>query len=129
LRVPLADDEPLQPWLTVGSPSHVPQRNVDGRESEVRNAAAIRIPPRLLADVMPDADVVQRVLADQIIRECCYDHRSRAGARGKLSDGLSPADGSVGRLNAYESQVARGVTVVRLRVGDLVDRHSSDLGR
>ena len=85
----------------------VPEGNVERREREMGDSASIAVPPGLFADVVPDPDVLERILADQLFSPAADERHRRAGARRKLRDRLAPADGTIRGLHPDEREITR----------------------
>ena len=96
----------------------VPERHVDRGDGVARDPAAVAVPPLLVAERVPDRDVVERVLADDPLGHALDDGLGREVRLRELGDGLAPAHDAVVGRDLDQAQVAERVEVVRLRVAD-----------
>ena len=96
----------------------VPQRDVDGRDRVAGDAAVVAVPPHLVAEGMPDGDVVERVPADHARGHAFDDGLDREVRLRELGDRFTPAHDAVVGRDLDEAEMAQRVEVVGLRIAD-----------
>ncbi len=96
----------------------VPQRDVDGRHGEGREATTVPVPPRSVVEAVPDGDVVEGVPTDDEVGHALDERLGRERRLRPHGDGFAPADDTIPGRDLDQAEVAQRIEIVRLGIGN-----------